>query len=121
MLPGGGDGVVYKSHCVLLDVFLCLNCYYFFAQNASDGAQYSSGDGWMGNRELLGGGMVLLLVSFAEGMEGCLSVGADRSYLRTSGRVAIVVKRYGRARGFHDCVRRAPRVNCEINLGPPCS
>jgi hypothetical protein len=52
----------------------------FLAQNTSDGAQYISGDGLVGNREMLGGGLVLLLVLVAERMEACLSVGADRSY-----------------------------------------
>jgi hypothetical protein len=61
--------VVYKPPCVLYDGYLCLKCYYFFAQNASDGAQYSLGDEWVGNREMLGGRMVLLLMLFAdEGM-----------------------------------------------------
>jgi hypothetical protein len=93
MLPGGGDGVVYKSQCVLHYGYSSLNGnYYFFAQNLSDGAQYSSGDGWVGNKEMLGGGVVLMLVLFAEGMEACLSAGADWSYLHTSRRVAMKVK-----------------------------
>jgi hypothetical protein len=60
---------------------------------------------------------VLLLVLLTEGLEACLSVGADRSYLHTSCRVAIVVKRCWRAGGFRDCAPRAPRVNIIDQFG----
>jgi hypothetical protein len=46
------------------------------------------------NKEMLGKGVVLFIVFFAEGMEACLRAGADRFYLYTSRRVALVAKRY---------------------------
>jgi hypothetical protein len=83
---------------------------YFIVKNASDGVQYSYGDGWVGNREILGNMVFLLLVLFSHVVEACKSAGADRPYLHTSRHVDILVKRYWRDRGFHDC---APRAPCE--------
>jgi hypothetical protein len=52
---GEADGVVYKSPSPLHDSCLCLYGYCFFAYVATDGAQCSSCDEWVGNREMLGG------------------------------------------------------------------